>query len=176
MTIVSLDLFSNYNVSCAFHTVQSATFCLKKLNAEVCTHVRTCKIQCSFLMRALLVNVFFICIYICPILKEYPSNLRASTVRSTWVTFSWDRFEKHWKFGRATGYQIMFTDGENYKHRVIHAQECTAYTFLELTPCTSYGLRVAALFNGLPGTWSPSVEVTTPPDGKGNKKYALRCT
>ena len=101
--------------------------------------------------------------------KEYPSNLRASTVRSTWVTFSWDRIRSHSKLGNVTGYQIDFIGGNINKQRIIPGQEFTAYTFMELTPCTYYELRVAAFFRGSRGDWSPPVGVTTSPGGMLNQ-------
>lgn len=99
--------------------------------------------------------------------RDYPSNLRASTVQSTWLTFSWDRIERHSKLGFVTGYQIQFSHRKGSEFRVIRGPEFTAYTFMELKPCTYYRLRVAANFNGSTiCIWSPAVGVTTPPDGK----------
>ena len=111
--------------------------------------------------------------YYAEIETEYPTNLRASTVQSTRITFSWDRKERHSKLGVVTGYVIQFIDvGSGMsKLRVVEDQELTAYTFMELQPCSTYKLRVAAIFNQSHAGWSPAVEATTSYGGKGLSMY-----
>ena len=114
--------------------------------------------------------IFMYVHYLAKIEKEYPANLKASTVQSTWITFSWDRKEKHSTLGVVTGYVIQFFDVSNGmgKLRVVEDQELTAYTFLELQPCSTYKFRVAAIFNQSDARrWSPLVEATTSYEGKG---------